>query len=78
MVDEFIKCGAKTGYDIVQLMYVLDLDTNKQPLDHGKLTAVILYDTSYLVNNRGILFISFALGNDISIRCVIGLPILFI
>ena len=76
MVGEFIQCGADTWYDVVQLMVVLDLDTTKQPLDHGKMTAVIHYRTPYLVNNQYHLFVYFALGNDVSLRCVIGLPTL--
>ena len=57
-------------------MAALDLDTTKQPLDHGKLTVVISYRTSYLVNNQDPLFVSFALGNDVSLRYVIELPTL--
>ena len=40
------------------------------------MTVVIRYKTSYLVNKRDPLFIYFAFGNDISLRCVLGLPIL--
>ena len=54
-------------------MAALDLDTTKQPLDHGKLTAVISYRTSCLVNNQDPLFVSFALCNDVSLRYVIEL-----
>lgn len=76
IVGEFIQCGDNTGYDFVQLITALDLDPNKQPLDHGKMTAVIHYRTPYLVKNRDHMFISFSLGDDVSLRCVIGLPIL--
>ena len=34
MVEEFRQCGTNTGYDVVQLMVVLDLDSNQQPIDH--------------------------------------------
>ena len=57
-------------------MTVLDLDTTKQLLDHGKITAVICYCAPYLVSNQYPLFVYFSLGNDVSRRCVIGLPIL--
>ena len=57
MVGEFIQCGANTGYDGVQLMAALDLNTTKQPLDNGKMTALIRYRTPYLVNNIDPLFI---------------------
>ena len=38
--------------------------------------AVIRYKTPYFINKRDRLFISFALGNDVSLRCVLGLPTL--
>ena len=76
MVGEFIQYGDGTGYNVVQLLAALDLDSSHQPLDHGKMTAVIRYKTPYLVNKRDPLFIYFAFGNDISLRCVLGLPIL--
>ena len=28
IVEEFIQCGANTGYDIVQLLVALDLDSS--------------------------------------------------
>ena len=56
IVSELIQCGDNTGYDVMQLMATLVLDSNKQPLDHGKMTAVICHRTSYLVNNRDPLF----------------------
>ena len=43
MVDECIQCGDSTGYDVVQLLAALDLDSSHQPLDHGKMTVVIRY-----------------------------------
>ena len=47
IVGEFIYCGADTGYNVVQLMATLDLDTTNQPPDHGKMTAVIRYRISF-------------------------------
>ena len=76
MVAEFIQCGDGTGYDVVQLLAALDLDSSHQPLDHEKMTAVIRYKTPYFFNKNEPLFISFALGNDVSLRCVLGLPTL--
>ena len=40
------------------------------------MTVAIRYRISYLVNNQYPLFVSFALGNDVSLRRVIGLPTL--
>ena len=40
------------------------------------MTAVIRYKTPYLVNKRDPLFIYFTLGNDVPLRCALGLPTL--
>ena len=40
------------------------------------MTAVIRYHTPYLVNKRYPLLLSFALGNDVSFHCVLGLSTL--
>ena len=76
MVGEFIQSDANTGYDVVQLMAALDRDSSQQPLDHGEMTVVFRYRAPYLINNCDPLFIYFALGNDVSLRCIIGLPTL--
>ena len=57
-------------------MTALDIDTTKQLLGHGKMTAVIRYRTPYLVTNIDPLFLFFALGNDLLLYCVVGLPTL--
>ena len=76
MVGEFIQCGGTLDYDVVKLLAALDLDTSQQPVEHGHMTAVIRYRTPYLVNKRDPFFISFAQGNDVSLRCVLSLPTL--
>ena len=38
--------------------------------------AIIRYKTPNFINNRDPLFISFVLINDVSLRCVLGLPTL--
>jgi len=40
------------------------------------MTAATCYRTQYLVNNQYPLFLFSSLGNDVSLRCVIGLPTL--
>ena len=40
------------------------------------MAAVIRYKTPYLVNKRDPLFISVTLGNDVPLRCSLGLPTL--
>ena len=76
MVGEFIQCGGTSDYDVVKLLAALDLDTSQQPVEYGHMTAVIRYRTPYLVNKRDPLFIYFALGNNVSLRCVLSLPTL--
>ena len=76
IVGEIIQCGDGTGYDVVQLLAALDLDSSHQSLDHGKMTAIIRYRTPYFINKRDPLFVYFALGNDVSLQCVLGLPTL--
>ena len=38
------------------------------------MTAVIRYKTPYIVTVKGPCILSFALGNDVSLRCVLSLP----
>ena len=40
------------------------------------MTTVIRYYTPYLVNNKDPLFLSFALGTDMALRSLLGLPTL--
>ena len=61
-------------------MTALDLNSSQQLLNDEKMTTFIRYRTPYLINNHDplfiYLFIYFALGNDVSFHCVIGLPTL--
>ena len=50
IVGSFIQCGTETGYDVVQILATLDLNSSHQPLDHGKITPVIRYKTPYFIN----------------------------
>ena len=76
MGGEFIQYGDGTGYNAVQLLAALNLVSSDQLLDHGKMTSVIRYKTPYLINKCDPLFIYLALGNDVFLRCVFGLPTL--
>ena len=66
----------KTECDIVQLIAALNLDTNQQPVDHRTMATIIRYHKLYLINKRNSSLIYFNLGNDVSLRCVLGLPTL--
>ena len=76
MVGEFIQCDESTGCDVVQFLAALNLDSSNQSLDHRKMTAIIRYRPPYFPNKRDPLFISFVLGNDFFLYCVLGLTTL--
>ena len=76
IVDDFLQCGKDTEYDVVHLLAALDLEDIQKDANHGQMTAVIRYMTLYVVDGKGPFILSFALGNDVSLRSVLGLPTL--
>ena len=75
IVDEFLQYGKDTAYDDVILLATLDLDDVDTDANYGQMIAVIRYKTPYIVAGKGPI-LSFALGNDVSLRGVLGLPTL--
>ena len=71
MAEEYLQCDKETAYDVVHLLAALDLKDTNQDVDHGKMTAVIRYKTHYIVQSRGPFILSFALGHNVSLRCVL-------
>ena len=61
------------AYDDVHLLAALYLKEVTTDIDHGKMTAVIHYKTSYVRNDEGTFFLSFDLGIDVSLRYVLVL-----
>ena len=76
IVDGFWECGKDTTYDVVHLLTSLDLKDINTDSTHGQMTAVIQYKTPYIVAGKGPFILSFALGNDVSLRSVLVLPTL--
>ena len=76
MVEECVQCGKDTVYDVVHLLAALNIRDANQDVDHGKMTAVIRNKAPYIVKCRGPFILSFVLGHDVSLRCVLGLPTL--
>ena len=74
MMEEYLQYGKDTVYDIVYQLAALDLKDTNQDIDHGKMTVVIWYKSPYIVQGRRIFILSFALGHDASLHCVLGLP----
>ena len=77
MIKTYLQCGKDTDYNIVQRLAVLDLYDTHQNIDNGKMNAVIRYKSPYFFNNVGSLSHSFALCDNLSLRCVLWLPTLF-
>ena len=42
------------------------------------MTAIIRYKTLYVMNDKGPFVLSFVLGTDVSLGCVLGLPTLLL
>ena len=76
IVEEFLQYGRDIDYDVVHLLVALGLSGVPTNDDHGQMTTVIRYKTPYVVNGKGPFILSFALGNDVSLRCVLSLPTL--
>ena len=62
------------------MLLLADLDLNDVATDakHGQMTAVVRYETLYTVAGKGPFVLSFALGNDVSLRNALGLLILLV
>ena len=76
MVVKYLKYRKYTAYDIFRLLATLDLKCTNQDIDHGKMTAIILYKRQYTVQRHDHLILSFALRYRVSLCCVLELPIL--
>ena len=72
-VEEYLQCDKDTAYDFVHLVFALNLKDTTQDADHGKMTAVIRYETPYIMKDCGAFILSFALVHDVSLRCIPGL-----
>ena len=73
MVAKYIECGLNTVYDAVHILAALDLKGTIQPVDHSSITVVI---TPYLIHNTDSFIISFALGTNVTLRSIHGIPCL--
>ena len=76
IVHGFLQCGKDTAYDVVHILAALDLKDVNKTKTQGQMTAAIHYKTPYTVASKGPFILSFALGHDVSLRSVLGLPTL--
>ena len=76
IVDEFLQCRKDTAYDIAHLLAALNFKDINTDATHGQMPVVIRYKTPYIIADKGPFILSFALGKDVSLRSVLGLPTL--
>lgn len=76
IIDDFLQCGKDTDYDIVHLLTTLDLNDVVTDTNHDQMNTVIRYKTLYPITRKYPFILFFALGNNTSLRSVLGLPIL--
>ena len=74
IMAEYLQCGEDTEYDIVQLLAVIKLHEGSTQTNHGQMTVVIRCHTPFLVKKQHSLILSFALGKDVTLCSVLGLP----
>ena len=76
IVDTFLQCDKDTAYNVVHLLAALNLNDVSTDVNHGQITAVIRYKTLFTVSVKSLFVLPFTLDNDVSARCVLGLPTL--
>lgn len=76
LVAEFVSFDDANPFEIVKLGGAILDPANFDAEHHGNLTAVIRYYTPYSDTNGNPVTISFALGNDVSVNTIFGLPLL--
>ena len=68
IVDGFLQCKEDVDYDGVYLLATFSLNEVTIDIDHGQMTAVIRYKMPYIMEFRDLFILSFALGNNGSVR----------
>ena len=70
---EYIEWGPETKYDLVQLKVAVTQSAAEADFTNGTLSAIIWYETLYFVNSQQ-LILSFALGDNLALRTILGTP----
>ena len=71
IVEEYIECGPGTKYDLVHLKVNVTQSTAVDQFNDGILSAIIRYNTPYRCDSHH-LNLSFALGDALSLRTILG------
>ena len=73
IVVEYIECGPGTKYDLVQLKVAVTQAAAEADFTNGTMSVIIRYKTPYFVNSQQ-LILSFALGDNLTLRTILGTP----
>jgi hypothetical protein len=76
IVAEFNSFDDSNPFEPVKLGGAIRDPDNFDSSDHGNLTAVIRYFTPYVDQEGNAIRLSFALGNDVTVNTIFGLPML--
>jgi hypothetical protein len=76
LVAEFISFDDANPFEPIKLGGAISDPTDFDASDHGNLTAVIRYYTPYTDTSGSPITISFALGPDVTVNTIFGLPML--
>jgi len=76
LVAEFVSFDDSNPFEPIKLGGAIRDPSDFDASDHGNLTAVIRYFTPYLDSSGDPITISFALGSDVTVNTIFGLPML--
>jgi hypothetical protein len=76
LVAEFVSFDDANPFEPIKLGGAISDPANFDASDHGNLTAVIRYYTPYTDTSGSPVTISFALGSDVTVNTIFGLPML--
>jgi hypothetical protein len=76
LVVEFLSFDDSNPFEPIKLGGAISDPANFDATDHGNLTAVIRYRTPYIDLSGSPIVLSFALGPDVTVNTIFGLPML--
>jgi hypothetical protein len=76
LVVEFLSFDDSNPFEPIKLGGAIRDPSNFDATDHGNLTAVVRYSTPYVDLSGSPITLSFALGPDITVNTIFGLPML--
>jgi hypothetical protein len=76
LVAEFISFDDENPFEPIKLSGAISDPADFDASNHGNLTAVIRYYTPYTDTSGSPITISFALGSDVTVNTIFGLPML--